>query len=272
MRQDIKLMIADIDRTLVNEHKKLMPLTKKALLHLHEEGVMVGIASGRPIANQLEKRYKEYNLPWQFDLILGINGGEVLDHNSKTIRRYHPLSKETIKEIMDMMAPLHENCFVYRDGYMLCIDRDPGMIASSIRNDEPAIEVHDLAELYSQDAGKLNYRIDDPQRLHKALAFARDHPSDKYDVFQTGPTMIEFEDPRVSKGKSLKAYCEENGIRSDQVLSFGDTTNDNEMLEYAGTGVAMRNSTADTLQCADAITEYDYNHDGVGHYLFDHIL
>ena len=43
-----KLVICDIDATLVNEKKELTPRTKKALIQLHEKGIYFGIASGRP--------------------------------------------------------------------------------------------------------------------------------------------------------------------------------------------------------------------------------
>lgn len=43
-----KLVICDIDATLVNEKKELTPRTKKDLIQLHEKGIYFGIASGRP--------------------------------------------------------------------------------------------------------------------------------------------------------------------------------------------------------------------------------
>ena len=43
-----KLVICDIDATLVNEKKELTPRTKEALIKLHEKGIYFGIASGRP--------------------------------------------------------------------------------------------------------------------------------------------------------------------------------------------------------------------------------
>ena len=46
---DVKLVICDIDSTLVNEKKELMPITKEALIEVHNKGIYFGIASGRPV-------------------------------------------------------------------------------------------------------------------------------------------------------------------------------------------------------------------------------
>lgn len=51
------------------------------------------------------------------------------------------------------------------------------------------------------------------------------------------------------------------------VMAFGDTSNDNEMLKVAGCGVCMINGTDDTKACANAITTYDNDHDGLAIYL-----
>ncbi|MCF0116117.1 MAG: HAD hydrolase family protein, partial [Erysipelotrichaceae bacterium] len=61
-----------------------------------------------------------------------------------------------------------------------------------------------------------------------------------------------------------------NGIPKEEVMVFGDMDNDVGLMEKGGWSVAMLNGCEATKQAADVITEYDCNHDGVGHYLFDH--
>lgn len=52
-------------------------------------------------------------------------------------------------------------------------------------------------------------------------------------------------------------------VRLDQVVAFGDTSNDIEMLSEVGYGYAMKNATADLLKVADKVTRYDNNHAGL---------
>ena len=50
---DLKLLVADIDGTVVNEPREMMPVTRAVLNDLHKRGVLLGIASGRPIGEHL---------------------------------------------------------------------------------------------------------------------------------------------------------------------------------------------------------------------------
>jgi len=84
--------------------------------------------------------------------------------------------------------------------------------------------------------------------------------------------MLEFGDPQINKGFGLKEYEKLYGIHAEDVMAFGDMPNDNELLETAGWGVCLKNGAEDTKACADAVTEYTNNEDGMGHYLYDHVL
>jgi len=53
MIKNIKLFVADIDGTLVNEAREMMPLTRAVLNDLHCRGILMGIASGRPVGPHL---------------------------------------------------------------------------------------------------------------------------------------------------------------------------------------------------------------------------
>ncbi|MCI2031512.1 HAD-IIB family hydrolase [Limosilactobacillus sp.] len=53
------------------------------------------------------------------------------------------------------------------------------------------------------------------------------------------------------------------GLTLKDVVSFGDTSNDLEMIQESGIGFAMKNATADLKRVADKITIKDNNHDGL---------
>ena len=69
MLENLKVFVADVDMTLVNDKKILMPITKKAMQMLREQGVYLGIASGRPIAGHLVRRSESWGFDRQFDFI-----------------------------------------------------------------------------------------------------------------------------------------------------------------------------------------------------------
>lgn len=267
------LIIADIDGTLAGKGQEMMPITRRAFQELHKRGAKLGVASGRPASDTLIKRTQCWDLGFDLDVLVGMNGGQVLDQNTGKYEEFYKLKKEYIKEIIEMMEPTGLNPFVYKTGYMLSQYLDERMSASAMRNHEPAIPAKDISELWEEDNAKLLFRLPDDESLVEGIvAFAKAHPKPYYQSFLTGPMMLEFQDPRVNKGLAVQKYCEENGIDLKDVIAFGDATNDNEMLEVAGLGVCLKNGLESTKAYADVVMDYTCEEDGVGRYLFDTIL
>ncbi|MGM9907316.1 HAD-IIB family hydrolase [Limosilactobacillus sp.] len=67
----------------------------------------------------------------------------------------------------------------------------------------------------------------------------------------------------VNKAVSLDRLINQLGGRMSDLVAFGDTANDLEMIQHAGCGYAMKNATTDLLAVADRVTSYDNNHDGL---------
>ena len=116
----IRLVIADVDGTLVNDHRELSDYTKKTIERLHEEGILFGVASGRDYVQLLEdNEYWGFDFP--FDVTIGMNGGQVYIAKTKQLYEYNKLSTDTVKVIVCMMEPLDLNPFVYGpDHTMIC--------------------------------------------------------------------------------------------------------------------------------------------------------
>ena len=79
---DYNLLVLDIDGTVTNSQKKVLPKTKEAILNLQKQGVPVAIASGRPtrgivnIAEELEfEKYGSY--------VLAFNGARIVNWRTK---------------------------------------------------------------------------------------------------------------------------------------------------------------------------------------------
>lgn len=269
MFENIKLIVADIDGTLVNEPRDMMPLTRACLNDLHARGIKIGIASGRPIGEHLYAQKDEWNVNFDFDLWIGMNGGQLYDVAKDKVDYFFKLQPETIKEIIMMMEPIKANPFIYIGEDMFSKEIDDEMYASMARHNIQCTKVP-LEDLWKDSTDKILFRLKDANDMPKAEEFASKHPSEKYTAFKTQPTMLEFQDPRVNKGLGVAMYCEANGIDLKDVMVFGDMSNDNGMMALEGPSVCLKNGSDDTKALADYITEYDNDHDGMGHWLIDH--
>ena len=83
----------------------------------------------------------------------------------------------------------------------------------------------------------------------------------------SNPWYLEVISEKAGKGNSLKWLCNYLNIPISCSYSAGDSYNDIPMLEAAGTGIAMCNSDPQILSCADIITEYDNDNDGLLQYI-----
>lgn len=275
MTKAIKAVVADIDGTLVPKGGNLMPKTVEAFEKLHQQGVLIGLASGRPIDWRMEKNAEKWGLSFSFDFLIGMNGGELKDRFHEGIAEFYKMKKETIKDLMETVKPLLDskvlfNARVYEGDGMCCLHEDELMHLSSERNDSFLIDAHDdIYRLAKNDTFKVMffYKPEDAAIVDKFLA---EHQDERWYGFNTFPGSLEICDPHINKGVALKEFSRRNNIDLKDIIAFGDMDNDNALLENAGLGVAVKNAGEGTKAIADDVAEYGVDEDAVGRYLFDH--
>ncbi len=78
--------------------------------------------------------------------------------------------------------------------------------------------------------------------------------------------MLEFLGPNVNKGTALSILCESIGEAHESVIAFGDNMNDFELLQVAGTGVAMDTAPAKLRAEANLVIRdiAEFLHDRLG--------
>ena len=265
----IRMVLCDIDSTLITDDQRLTPYTKNIIDRLHDHGIFFGIASGRPI-NEVNTKAKQWGFDYNFDILIGMNGSELWDEKAQKQYDYYKLKREWMKEIIELMEPYHSNPYIYYHDVMMCKDADENMMRSSRKNGKEVIVVKDMKEMCAEENAKIMFRIKESQMDEiEAMLEKLDAP---YKGFKTQPTLIEFADKRTSKDYALKEFCKMNDIDLKDVLAFGDTSNDNSMLECAGWGVCMANGSDDTKAIADDITERTNNEDGFAYYMEEHFM
>lgn len=267
--EDVKLVIADVDNTLVAADRIVSEYTKGIINKLRANGVMFGISSGREYHTLLEDN-KNWGFEEPFDVTVGMNGGQVYIASSDKAYEYYLMKPETIREVVEMMEPLDLNPFFYGDAHTIVSwRRDDDTSASGRRNGMNLHIVESREEFWAKPINKIMYRID-REKMPEAEAWAKAHPGKNYQSFKTQPIMIEFQDPHINKGTGLQKVCELKGITCANVIAFGDMQNDNEMIMEAGWGVCLKNGSDETKAVSDDITEYTTAEDGLARYIADH--
>lgn len=268
---NLKMFVADIDGTLVKKGDILTPITKAAIERLHSDGVLIVPASGRPVDRRIIQKAKEWNLSFDFDYVIGMNGGDLYDASTKSIDHYHMLNKDIAKRIINVLYDFDGAIIIYKKGYdEVLVNRiDQHVIESEIRNTSNVI-VASKDEMCGFDVGKLeiNFKKEDEKKLLDLVASVK---SNDFETVTSYPGTLEFIHPLLNKGDGVKEIQRRNGIKKEEIISFGDMENDIGLFKTAGTSVCMLNGSKIAKSHAKYITDYDVDNDGVGRYIFEHI-
>ena len=275
MLEKVTAVIADVDGTINIKGSKPMPHTLAALNRLHEQGILFGTASGRPLDHRSLDKAHEWGLNFDFDLAIGMNGGDVWDKDHEGVEHLMMLSKDFIQEICEFMWPLDCNVIVYENAYdHVLVKRRDQRLEESIYRNGSIVELATPAIMAAKDTGKIEiqYDGDNPALVEEIEAVVSAHQSPNWADVRTFKGTVEFMTPGLDKGVGLRRYAERNNIPLDEIIAVGDMDNDVAMIAAAGWGVAMANGCDAAKAVAKAITEFPVTEDGLGLYLEKYVL
>lgn len=270
MFENIKLIVADIDGTITSSHYSTSKRNIDAFEKLREKGMLIGLASGRPLDDVINK-YKDWGMKDQFDLIIAWNGSQIFDKKDDKTYQFNFLKKEEIKEIVDMM---HEfDCVVSMyEGRKYVSNKKTDKVAQSVfKNQREFLYAEDDLYFSKHDNGGIMFRTELDNVAQIEAKIAKETVGKNYIGFKTQADLIEFSNKDCNKGYALKKYCEIHNLSLDDCMAFGDTTNDNKMLE-ACYGVCLKNGSDDTKACAKQITDLVCDEDGFADYIEKNLL
>ncbi|MDF2699543.1 MAG: Cof-type family hydrolase [Haloplasmataceae bacterium] len=246
-----KIVFIDIDGTLFdNKNDKIHQSTLEAIKQLKDNHIKVCIASGRSKVMS-DEVFKRYHLT--FDGYVLINGQYVI-LNDEVIYK-NPLDEVFINEFIlkcdKMDIPYGFQTF------------DDSFVSSH------EIKVVDAFKNFKIKLPKIATYKDFNRELYQGLIFQNDvinYFSQKFKQYvkfiqwlEEGADIVPV---NSSKANGLELLCEKFKIKRENVYAFGDSTNDIEMIKYAGVGIAMGNAKPALKEIADYITD-DIDQDGL---------
>jgi Cof subfamily protein (haloacid dehalogenase superfamily) len=267
--REIKAVICDLDGTLLNHEVTVSRKTLEAVMQLKKEGYLFGYATGRAIF-AVEDLMGEWGMDKQMvDFIIGLNGGHMKDYRLHKEARNNMISGSVIQEIMEYFKEYSVNYAVYLDDF-LAVYRDDEITKKLCAQEKTIYKVVDFQEIFQQDQSKL-MMLCNPDDMESIKEHASKHCFPGLQSMQAGKVEYEYMNADLSKSVAIDQICQWHGMTLENILAFGDSDNDMEMVRDAGFGVAMGNASALTKSVADAITLTN-REDGVAAFLLENIL
>lgn len=265
-----KLIVVDIDGTLVNDEKKITPKTRDALISAIKAGHEVMIASGRP-SHGIRAEAEILGFDKFGGLLSAYNGGEIYDFKNKKVLASHPIAYELAKEICDFAKNLDLVLMIPKDNYILAKNPDNYYVQREARVCGMDIKVvDDLGLSLDFSPNKLLF-AQDPERIDQPARMLFEKFGDRTAQVKSTRFFYEIMPLGLSKGSSILEACKIFGIDKEDVIVFGDEMNDMSMFEVAGTGVAMGNAVDPIKKLAAYVTKSN-NEDGIAFYLENFLL
>ncbi len=241
-----KLLVTDMDGTLLNHEKKITEKTKQALLRLQEEGVRIVMASGR-MKPRLEEYAKEIKMDQYGGFIVEANGVALYDYQNDEHTDIGWMSNKEAKEVFHWLRTHWSKVEIAVMGTVNVYSFLPEVqIESHYFNDQnpdskrnrEIIPISSIEEVNDQIA---KICVCDEPHIINAIYESLEELKDRYWYGRTLTTWLEIGPLYTSKKHAVMKILEKLNIRSDEVLAFGDGENDLTMLE-AFHGVAMKNA------------------------------
>ena len=217
-----------------------------------------------------------WDLKYYPDFLIGFNGAELYDSKKDEIIQRDFLSAEEVKEAFNYMKPFEDitNSFIYYHEGMLFEKMDQ-VLEKAMKKYKGLEDVNfakDKSILWSEGNGKVHFRCLDAKDMPRVEQYIKDNPHPYLTGAKTQADLMEIFNKNVSKGNMVKDYCARYDISLDEVAAFGDTSNDNSMLEIAGLSVCLLNGSDDTKEIAQYVTEVDCDHEGFAKFIEKNIL
>ena len=247
--KNIKVIMCDIDGTLLNSKGIVTSKTIDAIKKVREQGILFGISTGRDVPS-VKRLFGKWGIGGLVDMVVGSNGGEIYDYKTDYYEENFALPGNLIANIMEHYKDMDVNFAIHGDG-VLYTPKEDELIKILSKSDQLPYEVIDFDEYLKEDRLKLLI-VCKPETMPAVIERAKTFKNERFKCasLQTTQHLFEFMDPRISKSFGLQKLMEMHGFTMENLCTFGDADNDYDMTLHAGVGVVMANGSEKTKSVA----------------------
>lgn len=261
LAQNIKLVVADVDGTLLNSLHQLTAPTREVLLSLQHSGVHFSLATGKILPSVIEI-IEQLGLTQPIIL----SNGALVQWPNGDVLFESPIPQHCIPELIstaneygvDFALYRPDRIFVMKNTYNTMLVVDFG---------DPIPQEANVVEIADQSFEKfLILERKDLTKLERIENLLNAKLGKDIKAIRSVPGMLEVFNVETSKSISVQKLAAFIGLKLDQVMVIGDSYNDLDMFHIAGIAVAMGNAPQ-VVQEKAHITIRSNDEDGIARFL-----
>ena len=248
---DIRLLLADVDGTLVTQDKVLTEAAKQAARELHDAGIALAITSGRP-PRGMSMLIEPLALQ---GAIAGFNGGVFVNPDLSVIESHTldpAIAQQTLKLILDEGL----DAWVYTEDEWLIRGKEAPHVARetwTVKFD--AKVVASFTDEHLAHAAKIVGISDDIDLVAACEKVVQNTLGEKASAARSQPYYLDVTHPQANKGTVVTTLSKILNIPPAQIATIGDMPNDVLMFRKGGFSIAMGNASNEVKAQASAVTD-----------------
>ena len=233
----IRLVVSDVDGTLVDKQKQVTEATVAAVAELRAAGVGFTVISARPRSGMMPILDR---LAIDGD-VAAFNGGTIFRRDGGV--SYHvSIDAETARGILTLAEGKDVGVWLFADDIWYASDLDGPHTASEriTANQEPTA-LADAGDAVTR-ADKITFVCDDEPKLRALADKAKARFGDRATIAQSQAYYLDATAPGADKGAGITALAAAHGVSLADTAAIGDQANDIPMLKVAGLPIAVANA------------------------------
>lgn len=253
----IKLIVTDLDNTLLRSDKTISGYTASVLQKCREKGIMTAYATAR--SRQSASRFIDMFAP---DIFIGYGGAAAFAGDEVICRFAIPADVSARLIARCLQEPVISGVYAISETVAHASRLDLTDDA-----DIPHYRIVDFSQCSDISYLKVSLVSSDPCAVERIMS---EFPTLSF-LRYTGEDLYSIGGSDVSKWTALRAVAGYYGIGTDKIAAFGDDINDLEMVMNCGIGVAVSNAVEEVKKAAKYICGSN-DEDGVAKWIEEHIL
>jgi Cof subfamily protein (haloacid dehalogenase superfamily) len=245
----IRLLLADVDGTLVTPDKVLTDRAVEAVRRLGQAGILFALTSGRP-PRGMEMLVEPLDITTP---IAAFNGGLLVDRDMSVIEQ-RVLPEEIVQPIADLIGSFGLDVWVYRGADWFVPDPNGSHVARESATVRFGPKVMTGLDGLTSDVAKLVGVSDDSGAVARASSAAHDRFGDHVSAARSQPYYLDVTHPDANKGAVARYLSAKYAIPPDAIATIGDMPNDVLMFAHSGLSIAMGNASLEVQRSARRVT------------------
>jgi Cof subfamily protein (haloacid dehalogenase superfamily) len=249
MDSTIKLLLADVDGTLVTQDKVLTERAIDAVRKLGEAGILFAITSGRP-PRGMSMLIEPLNLTTP---VAAFNGGIVVNRDMSVIEQ-RVIPEEFVVPVAELNKSFGLDTWVYRGADWYIPDPQGAHVARETATVQFEPKIMDGLDGLTSNVAKLVGVSDDLDAVARAAQAAHDRFGDHVAAARSQPYYLDVTHPDANKGAVARYLARRYSIPTDSIATIGDQPNDVLMFAHSGLSIAMGNASLEVQHAARRVT------------------